>query len=408
MNNPSGEIIFLGIPTHIAWEATPLLKALYLAGIQKITFTPVEENEKGIEEIITRASSRASVVCLIGTRVSGWQQREELIRKLLYRVSRKRLMLKDGELLPSGIVSLSDPNDIPLFILPFEAHKKEDFGSKFSGHTESALLIMTPGTRETVCAFQDHIKEAIKLLPVTSGGGTDGQWIRMFGERRDEITQFIHKNPHCKAIQTKIVQRIYGLDLLVASEKSASLLEATSAIRKKFGEFCYSFNGETIEEVIGAALLSRGETLAIAESCTGGAISARITKIAGASRYFTGAAVPYSNPSKEEQLSIPHALLHEEGAVSPEVASEMASAVRALESSDWGLSVTGIAGPSGGSPEKPVGLVYIGISNHEETLTTEHHLYGSRDEIREQTVEIALETIWRHLQGHPANDLGHL
>ncbi|MEK7747591.1 MAG: nicotinamide-nucleotide amidohydrolase family protein [Nitrospirota bacterium] len=399
MNDPSAEIIFLGIPSDLYGESEGLLKPLYSAGIQKIAFTPIDENEKGIEEIITAATTRASIVCVIATRVSGWQYREELIRKLLYRVSRKRLMLgKDGALLPSGTTHLADLSDIPLFILPFDAKKKEDVNSMLTPRPQVTLLVMTPGTRETVYPFQAEIKKAINLLPEKAGGGYVGQWIRMSGGSTDELTAFIRKNPHFLSIRHKIIQKVAGIDLLIAaSEKSASLLNAASAIREKFGECCYSFEGESIEEAVGAALLARKESVSIAESCTGGEIAARLTKVAGASRYFNGAAVSYSNQSKEEQLSVPHALIHKKGAVSPEVAAKMAGGVRVLESSDWGLSVTGIAGPTGGTDEKPVGLVYIGLSKNKETTTTEHHLYGSRAEIREQAGQIALETLWRRL-----------
>ncbi|MBI3358273.1 MAG: nicotinamide-nucleotide amidohydrolase family protein [Nitrospirae bacterium] len=376
-----GEIIFLGIPSDIQWEAAPYLKALYSVGILAVAFTPIatttsfEEGAREIEETITAATKRASVVCVMSTRGKGWQAREELLRKLLYRVSRKHLVLQaQGGLLPDGTSQFFDLDQIPLFILPFSA----------------TVLIMTPGTSATVYSLQSEIKGAIAR-------SCEGRWIRMSSIAPAEITEWIKQESYYSSIRFKIIPNVADLSLLIASDKPSSLLEAVSGIRKRFGKVCYSFDGESIEEVVGDALLAKGQSLAIAESCTGGAIAVRLTRIPGASRYFTGAAVPYSNQLKEAIVSVPHFLIHKKGAVSSEVAARMAHEIRKSASSDIGLSVTGIAGPTGASREKPVGLVYVALSTSAKSTVTRHRFYGGRDEIREQASQIALETVLDYL-----------
>lgn len=144
------------------------------------------------------------------------------------------------------------------------------------------------------------------------------------------------------------------------------------------------------EERLKEALARRGMRIALAESCTGGIISGRITDVAGASDYFEAGLVTYSNRAKEKFLSVPHDLLVTKGAVSPEVAEKMAQGVREATGVDLGLSVTGIAGPGGGSAEKPVGTVYVGLASEGKTFVQLHLFAGDRATIRSRTADAAL------------------
>lgn len=155
--------------------------------------------------------------------------------------------------------------------------------------------------------------------------------------------------------------------------------------------------GKTLEEIIGKLLLQQKKWLAIAESCTGGGIAARMTRIPGSSRYFDSACVIYSNRSKERLLGVPNALLAEKGAVSAEVAAAMAEGIRKKMGVDLGLSVTGIAGPDGGSPQKPVGLVYIALSDGRETIPERFQFHGDRETIQAEAAQTALEQVKRYL-----------
>jgi nicotinamide-nucleotide amidase len=156
---------------------------------------------------------------------------------------------------------------------------------------------------------------------------------------------------------------------------------------------------DTLESVVGDLLRAAGTTLAAAESCTGGLFSQRITAIAGSSDYFLGAAVTYSNELKTRMVGVPPELLAEHGAVSEPVARAMAEGVRRALGSDWGVAITGIAGPGGGSEEKPVGTVHLAVAGPADG-EVEHRrlrLPGDRDRVRRFSAQIALEMLRRHL-----------
>ena len=154
-----------------------------------------------------------------------------------------------------------------------------------------------------------------------------------------------------------------------------------------------------LEEIIGALLIDKSHSLAVAESCTGGLISARITGVAGSSRYFKGGVVAYSNEVKSERLSVSPATLDRYGAVSAETAVEMVRGVREFVDARVGLSVTGIAGPTGGSAEKPVGTVFIAAGDGSRQVNRELHLAGTRQAVREESAEKALTLLRDFLRG---------
>lgn len=137
----------------------------------------------------------------------------------------------------------------------------------------------------------------------------------------------------------------------------------------------------------------RNLTVSTAESCTGGLLSHVLTSVSGSSQYFIGGVIAYSNEIKEKVLGVPHSILVEHGAVSQRTAMAMATGIRQKFHTDIGLSTTGIAGPTGGTLEKPVGLVWIGISTPEKTLAYENHFSSERDENKHQTVSVVLSIL---------------
>ena len=154
---------------------------------------------------------------------------------------------------------------------------------------------------------------------------------------------------------------------------------------------------EPLESVVGRLLRRQGKTLATAESCTGGYLGKLLTDIPGSSDFYQGGIISYSNALKIRHLEVSPAALDRWGAVSEPVACQMARGVRSWSGADLGISVTGIAGPSGGSPEKPVGLVYLGLSDSLETRARELLLEGDREAIRLRACRIALDWVRRHL-----------
>ena len=144
----------------------------------------------------------------------------------------------------------------------------------------------------------------------------------------------------------------------------------------------------TLSNQLAQILINNRYTVSTAESCTGGLLSHVLTSVSGSSQYFIGGVIAYSNEIKEKVLSVPKATLINHGAVSQYTALAMANGIRQKFHSDIGLSTTGIAGPTGGTPEKPVGLVWIGISTSTKTLAYENFFSGDRDVIKHQTVSI--------------------
>ena len=153
-----------------------------------------------------------------------------------------------------------------------------------------------------------------------------------------------------------------------------------------------------LEKAIGDLLRKKGWTLAIAESCTGGLICDRITDIPGSSEYFMGGMVNYSNESKAKHLGVPPDDIRKYGAVSPQVAKKMAQGVRKTFKTTFGLSTTGVAGPTGGTKRSPIGRVFIGIANGKKTWAKKLDLKGNRREIKKQAAERSLQFLYKMLQ----------
>ena len=183
-----------------------------------------------------------------------------------------------------------------------------------------------------------------------------------------------------------------------AEEKIAPVEEE---ILSRLGDYYFGKDGETLESAVGRRLKEQGATLALAESCTGGLLAKRLTDMPGSSSYFKEGLVTYSNESKERWLGVPKEVLLEHGAVSEPVARKMAEGARKIAGTDYGLSVTGIAGPDGGTKEKPVGLVFVGLSDAEATFAERLDLSAwarSREAIRERSANRAFDLLRLHLE----------
>jgi nicotinamide-nucleotide amidase len=187
-----------------------------------------------------------------------------------------------------------------------------------------------------------------------------------------------------------------------SEEAEKKINPVAEEILARLGDYYFGEDDETLESALGKLLTERGATLALAESCTGGLLAKRLTDGAGASAYFEEGLVTYSNESKEHLLGVPNDLLAEHGAVSEPVAGAMAEGVRKIAATDYGLSVTGVAGPDGGSEEKPVGLVFVGISDEEGTEVERLDLSAwrrSREAIRERSANRAFDILRHRILG---------
>jgi len=169
------------------------------------------------------------------------------------------------------------------------------------------------------------------------------------------------------------------------------------ALQERLTDHVFSTGGEDLEEVVGNLLRSNKMTLATAESCTGGLLGNRITNVPGSSDYFNQGVVAYSNKAKTSLLDIPLDLIEEYGAVSHQVAQAMAEGVRLKSTANLGVGITGIAGPSGGTPDKPVGLVYIALNSDKGSEVSKNLFLGARKAVKFQSTQTALDMVRRHL-----------
>lgn len=173
--------------------------------------------------------------------------------------------------------------------------------------------------------------------------------------------------------------------------------ELVAKLEEELGDFVFSDNGDSMEQIVGYYLQMRNATLAVAESCTGGLLAQRITSVSGSSRYFLGGAVVYSNQLKTSVAGVPPPLIQEHGAVSREVATALAEGIRERCGSTFGLGVTGVAGPTGGTEQKPVGLVFHGLATEKGTEVIERRFPGDRKRVRWFASQQALDMVRRKL-----------
>lgn len=181
-----------------------------------------------------------------------------------------------------------------------------------------------------------------------------------------------------------------------AAQAEKLLDEITGRMALAVGEHLYSSAGEPLEEVVAHVLIENRATIAVAESCTGGMLAERLTNVPGSSSYFLGGVVCYSNELKSSLVGVPKELIEAKGAVSPEVALALASGIRKETGATLGVGITGIAGPGGGTADKPIGLVHIGIADVQGATEKAFRFPGDRDRIRRFATQTALDMVRRH------------
>ena len=191
-----------------------------------------------------------------------------------------------------------------------------------------------------------------------------------------------------------------------AEEADAALKRVGFAFLDRLGDSVFSASGEDLEAVVGRLLKEKRQTLATAESCTGGLLAHRLTNVSGSSDYFLQGMVVYSNEAKIDDLGISAENIRKFGAVSSQVAKAMAAAVRAKARANYGLGITGITGPTGGTEDKPVGLVFIALAWDKSTDVVKTQFLGNREQVKFQASQKALDMLRRYLQGTYRTETG--
>lgn len=267
-----------------------------------------------------------------------------------------------------------------------------------------AVIILLPGPPgELEAIFESQCQNRLELrVPPTVIRTRE---LKVIGLPESEVDQRIaglykpYANPVTTILATpsgiEIHLRARGTD---ASAAEALLAELGDKIEDELGESVYSTGGETIEEVVGRYLALRHKTLAVAESCTGGLLSERLTRVAGSSTYFLGGTVCYSNELKTRYAGVPAELLAQHGAVSKPVARALATGIRQRTGASLGVGITGIAGPGGGSEDKPTGMVFIALADERGVQVREFRFPGDRERVRLLSTNAALEMIRRRIR----------
>jgi nicotinamide-nucleotide amidase len=377
-------------------------------GIEVKLKTIVGDDDSRLEETIRDALKRSGIVILTG---GLGPTEDDITRKIAARALSRRLALNEKVLEEIKAKFLHWGRKMPeinarqAMVIEGAEVLPNPNGTAPGMYIEAdgRVVVLLPGPpREMRPMFESHI--LAKLAERAGGVRVARRVLRVAGMGESAVderiapvyTQFT--NPQTTILFNDTEIEIH-LTAQGKTEQEAELLldGLAGQIEDRLGHAIFAFRGETMEEVVGLRLAVNGFTLAVAESCTGGLVAHRLTEVSGSSNYFLEGVVTYSNESKTRLLGVPAEVIERHGAVSPEVAEAMAEGVKRRAGVDFGLSVTGVAGPTGGTPEKPVGLVYIALADDAHTEHRRVMLPGDRHLIRTRASQAALDLLRRRL-----------
>ncbi len=405
-----GTELLLGqiVDTNFAFISQRLAEA----GMNIYYKTSVGDNEKRISETIKLALSRSDAVIITG---GLGPTVDDVTRAALVKTFNLKLVLNENVL--KHMQSFFDlrkikmpQNNLSQALVPNGSTVIENKNGTAPGlivPVDKRFIIILPGvpsemkpmmTESVIPFLKEHFR---------SEGILKSRVLKVYGLGESRIDELINElfrfctNPTIALLASHLEVKI-RLTARAKDEKEADelLSKLELQLRDKLHENIFAVNEDTMEKAAAMLLTLKRLTLATAESCTGGLLSSRLTDVPGSSAYFLRGAVTYSNQAKIDTLAVKKISLDMYGAVSKQVAEEMAEGARKLAGSDIGLSVTGIAGPDGGTLEKPVGVVYIAISTDTEMLSKEFRFSGDRIWIKERTAQSALDMLRRYLLQH--------
>lgn len=272
---------------------------------------------------------------------------------------------------------------------------------QFDGGEHTIVLLPGP-PHEMRALFENEVRERLRAKIPPAFLATRTLRVAMLGESLvDSRVSPIYKR--FPDVETTILAGAGEIELhfknRATTQEAAQrrVDEVAGRVEDELEDAVYSRNGESLEQIVGYWLQMRNATLAVAESCTGGLLAERVTSISGSSRYFLGGAVVYSNQLKTELAGVPAEMIERHGAVSREVAAALAEGIRYRCESTLGVGITGVAGPSGGSAEKPVGLVFHAVASDTGTEVVQRNFPGDRKRIRRFASTMALDMIRKKL-----------
>lgn len=272
---------------------------------------------------------------------------------------------------------------------------------------DGKTIILLPGPpHEMEPMFRNEVEPRLRQRLGEKAKPVMTRVIKVLGPGESQVEELIRDildHPRGAAIALLAREGEIDIRITLEGESRAEVEEVMQDLENRItgvlGIHVFGFDEDTLAGVVARLLQKAGLQVAFAESCTGGLLAKLVTDMPGSSNYFWGGAVSYANEAKVKLLGVSEATLEKFGAVSPETAREMAEGIRKRAGVDLGIGITGIAGPEGGSPEKPVGLVYIGLSDADKAMTKELRFVGGRESIRMLTAKSALDWLRRYLIG---------
>ena len=408
----TAEIIAIGsellAPDRTDTNSLWLTEQLNRLGIEVKLKTIVGDDDARLEEAIKDATRRSKVVITTG---GLGPTEDDITRKITARALGRRLLLDENVLaeikqrFQSFGVTMPERNSRQAMVIEDAEVLPNPNGTApgmFLEHNGTAIVLLPGPPREMQPMFSNHV---VSKLEQRSGTvRVVRRMLRVAGMGESAVDEKIapvytkYENPQTTILFNQSEIEIHLTARGRTEDEANQLLDrVVLEIEEQLGNAIFAFRGEKMEEVIGLKLAVGGYTLAVAESCTGGLLAQRITEVPGSSKYFIEGVVTYSNESKTRLLGVEPILLLEHGAVSGPVAEAMSEGMRNRAATDFALSITGIAGPDGGTEDKPVGTVFIAISSEAGTEHRRLKVPGDRNLIRWRATQAAMDLLRRRL-----------
>ena len=408
----TAEIIAIGsellAPDRTDTNSLWLTEKLNAIGIEVKLKTIVGDDDARLEEAIKDAVRRSKVVITTG---GLGPTEDDITRKITARALGRRLLLDEVVLaeikqrFQSFGVTMPERNSRQAMVIEDAEVLPNPNGTApgmFLDHQGTAIVLLPGPPREMKPMFENHV--AGRLAGRTGSLRVVRRMLRVAGMGESAVDEKIapiyyqYDNPVTTILFNKSEIEIHFTARGRTEKEANDLLDGLSAqVEDRLGNAVFSFGGETMEQVVGLKLSLGGYTLSVAESCTGGLLAQRLTSVPGSSKYFIEGVVTYANDAKTRALGVEPMLLMEYGAVSAPVAEAMAEGMRKRAETDFALAITGIAGPDGGTEEKPVGTVFIALSDEMKTESRKFTLPGDRNLVRWRASQAALDMLRRRL-----------
>lgn len=408
----SAEIIAIGsellTPDRTDTNSLWLTRELNDLGIEVLMKTIVGDDSSRLEEAVRDAMRRSDIVITTG---GLGPTADDITREFTAKAVGRKLIYHDDiethlrERFRNWGREMPEINKRQAYVIDGSTILPNPNGSAVGmmAEVENKLLVVLPGPpRENQPMFADHVLS--RLREIAGDVHVSRRVIKVSGMGEsavDEVAEPIYSK--YDGVQTSILFNKSEVEIHIAARcenavsAKATTDELTDELVTPLGVAVFSTDGETMEQVVGRMLKDKGETIAVAESCTGGLIARRLTEIPGSSAYFMEGVVTYSNDAKTKLLGVPMELIASHGAVSGECAEAMALGLLERAKTTHTLSVTGIAGPDGGSDEKPVGTVFIGYASEGRVRSFKIVVPGDRYLIRWRASQAALDYLRRQM-----------